>query len=102
AQEGIYVLELAEGSKTWRGPQGPQPIERVVETIDVRDQEPVKVELAFTSLAPVISKAPDQRRALVIRSAMLEPGAVLNLEYVPKTLARNWTEFRKAIRYAVW
>jgi penicillin G amidase len=101
-QQDIYVLELGEDGKTWRGPQGPQPIERVVETIDVRDQEPVKVELAFTSLGPVISEAPDQRRALVIRSAMLEPGAVLNLEYVPKTLARNWTEFRKAIRYAVW
>jgi len=101
-QQDIYVLEVSEDGKTWRGPHGPEPIERVVETIDVRDQEPVKVELAFTSLGPVISEAPDRRRALVIRSAMLESGAVLGLEYLPKTLARNWAEFRKAIRYAVW
>jgi penicillin amidase len=101
-QQDIYVLELGEDGKTWRGPRGPEPVERVVETIEVRDQDPVKVELAFTSLGPVISEATDRRRALVIRSAMLEPGAVINLEYVPKTLARNWAEFRKAIRYAVW
>ena len=101
-QQDVYVLELGEDGKTWRGPQGPEPIERVVESIDVRDQDPVKVELAFTSLGPVISEAPDRRRALVIRSAGLEPGAVIGLEYVPKTLAQNWAEFRKAIRYAVW
>jgi penicillin amidase len=101
-QQDIYVLEVSEDGQTWRGPRGPEPIERVVETIDVRDQEPTKVELAFTSLGPVISEARDRRRALVLRSAMLEPGAVMNLEYVPKVLARNWDEFRKAIRYAVW
>jgi len=47
---------LSEDGKTWRGPHGPEPIERTVETIDVRDQEPSKVELAFTSLGPVISE----------------------------------------------
>jgi penicillin amidase len=101
-QQDIYVLELSEDGQTWRGPRGPEPIERVVETIEVRDQEPAKVELAFTSLGPVISEARDRRRALVLRSAMLQPGAVINLEYVPKVLARNWDEFRKAIRFAVW
>ena len=101
-QQDLYVLELSEDGKSWRGPHGLEPVERVVETIDVRDQEPAKVELAFTSLGPVISEARERRRALVVRSAMLEPGAVIGLEYVPKTLARNWDEFRKAIRYAVW
>jgi len=47
-QQDLYVLELSEDGKTWRGPHGPEPIERTVETIDVRDQEPSKVELAFT------------------------------------------------------
>jgi penicillin amidase len=93
---------LSEDGKTWRGPHGPEPIERTVDTIDVRDQEPSKVELAFTSLGPVISETREKGRALVVRSASLEPGAVIGLEYVPKVLARNWDEFRKAIRYAVW
>jgi len=101
-QQDLYVLEVSEDGKTWRGPHGPEPIERTVETIDVRDQEPVKVELAFTSLGPVISETRASRRALVVRSETLEPGAVIGLEYVPKVLARNWDEFRKAIRYAVW
>jgi penicillin G amidase len=101
-QHDIYVLEVAEDGKSWRGPRGLEPIERVVETIDVRDQEPAKVEFAFTSLGPMISEARERRRALVVRTAMLEPGAVVNLEYLPKVLARNWDEFRKAIRFAVW
>jgi penicillin G amidase len=101
-QQDIYVLELSEDGQTWRGPYGRETIERVVETIGVRDREPAKVELAFTSLGPVISEARDRRRALVLRSAMLDPGAVISLEYVPKVLARNWDEFRKAIRFAVW
>jgi penicillin amidase len=101
-QQDLYVLELSEDGKTWRGPRGPEPIERTVESIDVRDQELAKVELAFTSLGPVISENGERRRALVMRSASLEPGAVIGLEYVPKVLARNWDEFRKAIRYAVW
>ena len=101
-QQDLYVLELSEDGRSWRGPNGPEPVERVVETIDVRDHEPAKVEIALTSLGPVISEARERRRALVVRSAMLERGAVLGLEYVPKTLARNWDEFRKAIRYAVW
>jgi penicillin G amidase len=101
-QQDLYVLEVSEDGKSWRGPRGPEPIERVVETIVVRDHEPAKVELAFTSLGPVISEAQDRRRALVVRSATLEPGAVIGLEYVPKVLAHNWDEFRKAIRSAVW
>ena len=101
-QQDLYVLELGEDGKTWRGPRGPEPIERTVESIDVRDQEPAKVELAFTALGPVISEDRERRRALVMRSASLEPGAAISLEYVPKVLARNWDEFRKAIRYAVW
>jgi penicillin amidase len=101
-QQDIYVLGLSEDGNSWRGPHGLEPVERVVETIDVREQEPAKVELAFTSLGPVISEDRERRRALVVRSAMLEPGAVIGLEYIPKTLARNWDEFRKAIRYAVW
>ena len=101
-QQDIYVLELSDDGKSWRGPHGLEPIERVVETIDVRDQGSATVELAFTSLGPVISESRDRRRALVVRSAMMEPGAVVSLEYLPKVLARNWDEFRKAIRFAVW
>jgi penicillin amidase len=101
-QEDLYVLELGEDGKSWRGPHGPEPIERTVESIDVRDSEPQKVELAYTSLGPVVSESRERKRAFVVRAVSLEPGAVSSLEYVPQALAGTWDEFRKALRYAVF
>ncbi len=100
-QEDLYVLELSEDGKTWRGPNGPEPVERIVTSIDVRDSDPEKVELAYTSLGPIISEARQRKRAFVVRAISMEPGAVSNLDYVPQALAGNWSEFRKALRYAV-
>jgi penicillin amidase len=101
-QQDLYVLELSEDGKTWRGPQGPEPVERIVVNIDVRDGDPEKVELAYTSLGPIISEARERRRAFVVRAVSLQPGAVSNLDFVPQALAGNWGEFRRALRYAVY
>lgn len=101
-QEDLYVLELGEDGQTWKSPRGLVPITRVVEVIPVRDQAPAKVDLAYTSLGPVIFESRERRRALVVRSVSLEPGAAGSLDYVPQALAGNWDEFRKALRYAVY
>src|SRR5262249_43703957 len=98
-QEDLYILELSEDGKTWRGPQGPQLIERVIESINVLGSEPEKVELAYTSLGPVISESRERKRAFVIRAVSLEPGAVSSLDFVPQVFAGDWNEFRKALRY---
>jgi penicillin amidase len=100
--EDLYVLELSDDGKSWRGPRGLEPVERIVETINVRDHDPDKVELAFTSLGPIISEQRERNRAIAVRAVSLQPGAVAALEYVPQTLVSNWEEFRKALRYAVW
>jgi len=101
-QEDLYVLDLNAAGTTYRGYHGDEPIERISEQINVRGQTPVAVELAFTSLGPIVSEDKAANRALVLRAAWLESGAVVNLEYVPKLFAKNWQEFRTAIRYAVW
>jgi penicillin G amidase len=101
-QEDLYVLERSEDGKDWRGPNGPEPIQRIEESINVRDSEPQKVELAYTSLGPVVLEAPERKRAFVVRGVYLEPGAAGSLEYIPQALAGTWDEFRKALRYAVY
>lgn len=101
-QQDLYVLELSEDGKTWRGPHGLEPVERIVVSIDVRDSDPEKVELAYTSLGPIISEARERKRAFVVRAVSLQSGAVSNLDFVPQALAANWNEFRKALRYAVY
>lgn len=118
-QEDLYVLEVSADGTQYRSPKGAEPIERVVEQIQVRGQAPVNVTLAFTALGPIVSEGPSGTgnisrrhadilganqtgRAVVLRAAWLQSGASANLEYVPKVFAQNWDEFRAAIRHAVW
>ena len=101
-QEDLYVLQLTQNGACYQGPQSDLPIERVTESIKVRNQPDVSVDLAFCALGPIVSERLDQKRAIVLRAAWLQPGAAVNLEYVPKLFAKNWTEFRAAIRHAVW
>jgi penicillin amidase len=114
-QEDLYVLEVSADGAQYRGLKAAEPIERVTEEIKVRGQASVSVELAFTSLGPIVSEgsshnsgAPDAAHAaraghaVVLRAAWLQSGASVNLEYVPKVFAQNWDEFRAAIRHAVW
>ncbi len=101
-QEDLYVLELTQNGACYQGPHTELPIERVTQEIKVRGQKNVMVELAFTSLGPVVSEREHEARAIVLRAAWLQPGAAVNLEYVPKLFAKNWEEFCLAIRHAVW
>jgi penicillin amidase len=101
-QEDLYVLQLTQNGTHYKGPKGDLPIERVTDTIKVRHQPDVQIELAFCDLGPIVSEHRDQKRAVVLRAAWLQPGAAVNLEYVPKLFAKNWQEFRAAIRHAVW
>ncbi|MEI6116524.1 MAG: penicillin acylase family protein [Burkholderiales bacterium] len=101
-QEDLYVLELTQNGACYRGPTGDMPIERVTQEIKVHGRENVTLDLAFTALGPVVSERRHEARAVVLRAAWLQPGAAVNLEYVPKLFAKNWDEFRGAIRHAVW
>ena len=101
-QEDLYQLDLAPDGQSFRGPAGDEPIERVRETIAVRDGAPVQVELAFTARGPVVFEDRAAHRGLALRAAWLQPGAAVHLEYVPKVFATDWQEFRAAIRHAVW
>ena len=101
-QEDLYVLEVNAAGTQYQGFKATESIARISEEILVRGQLPVKVDLAFTPLGPIIAEDRQVGRAVVLRAAWLEPGAATNLEYVPKVFATNWDEFRAAIRHAVW
>ena len=101
-QEDLYVLELTQNGACYQGLHTELPIERVTQEIKVRGQKNILLELAFTALGPVVSERAQEGRAIVLRAAWLQPGAAVNLEYVPKLFAKNWQEFCLAIRHAVW
>ena len=101
-QEDLFVLELNADASAWRGPDGWQPIERVRESVAVRGAEDAVAEVALTALGPLVFEDRAARQALVVRSVQRESGPSVALEYVPLMLARDWGEYRAAVRTAVW
>lgn len=101
-QEDLYVLELNDDGSAYRGPEGWLPIARVEERIEVRGGAAAVAQVATTALGPVVFEDRAARHALVARSALREPGPSVALEYVAVVLARNWDEYRAAIRTAAW
>jgi penicillin amidase len=74
-QEDLYVYRTDPADRReyeYRGRW--EPMERVRETIPVRDGEPVEVDLWFTRHGPVIDTRADRNAAFAVRAAWLEPG----------------------------
>lgn len=101
-QEDLYLLELNADATAFRGPAGWEPITRIAEEIPVRGAAPARREIGLTRLGPIIFEDRAARHALALRSVFLQPGPAVTLEYVAVILARNWEEYRDALRYAVW
>ncbi len=70
------------------------------ETIQVKGQEPVRVELRYTRHGPVLKADPDTHRAYGLRAAWLEVGGAPYLASLRMDQARNWEEFREACAYS--
>jgi penicillin amidase len=71
------------------------------ETIPVKGEAPVEVELKFTRHGPVLYEDPAHRRAYALRAAWLEPGAAPYLASLRMDQARSWEEFREASTYSL-
>lgn len=97
-QEDLYVYETdpADPHSYWY--QGRwEPMQRLIETIAVRDREPVEVELLFTRHGPVIYQDPARRTAFAVRAAWLEAGMAPYLGSMDYMRARNYDEFLAAM-----
>ena len=101
-QQDLYVLELDERCQAYRGPEGWVAIDRVQQSVAVRGGAPATIELAFAAMGPIVFEDQRARKALALRAVWLEPGACVNLEYVPKVFATDWPSFRAAVRSAIW
>lgn len=72
-----------------------EPLERIETTIEVRDQAPVTVSLAFTRHGPVVFE--EANRLWVVRAAWLEPGMAPYFGSVEYMRAKNWRGFVAAL-----
>ncbi len=73
------------------------PMERITETIKVRDGEDVVQELLFTKDGPIIYQDMDNNRAFAVRAAWLEPGMAPYFGSVEYMRADNWNQFLAAM-----
>ena len=70
------------------------------ETIPVKGQEPVTVELKYTRHGPVLAEDATYHKAYALRAAWLEVGATPYLASLRMDQAKSWEEFRAACVYS--
>ncbi|MCB9278948.1 MAG: penicillin acylase family protein [Lewinellaceae bacterium] len=70
------------------------------DTVPVKGQQPVIVNLRYTRHGPVVFQDTDKNQAFAVRCGWLEVGASPYLASLRMDQARTWEEFREACRYS--
>lgn len=100
-QEDVYVYDTnPENSNEYEYVGGWETMKIVEETIPVKGQEPVVVQLKYTRHGPVLYEDTENHKAYGLRAAWLEIGTAPYLASLRMDQARNWQEFRDACSYS--
>ena len=70
------------------------------ETIPVKGQDAVAVELKYTRHGPILAEDPERHLAFGLRAAWLDIGGVPYLASLRMDQAKTWPEFREACAYS--
>jgi penicillin G amidase len=95
-QEDLYVYEVDASGSSYRYGAGWETITVERERIEVRDGDPVEVELKFTRHGPLVHELPGRGAAFAVRAAWLQPGMVPYLGSLALLQAESWEQFRAA------
>lgn len=99
--EDLYVYDLNPANPLQYRYRGAWESMRVVrETIPVKGESPVPVDLKFTRHGPVLYEDPVRRKAYALRAAWLEIGTAPYLASLRMDQATTWEEFREACSYS--
>lgn len=99
-QEDLYVYDLnPDNSEQYRYDDAWENVRTVTDTIPVRDQDPVDVELSFTRHGPLIYQDTSQHKAFAVRAAWLETGMAPYLGGLATMRSQCWDSFVKATRH---
>lgn len=99
--EDLYVYELdPENPQRYRYGSGFEELTTVRESISVKGEAPVEVELQYSRHGPVLYVNREHQRAYALRAGWLEQGASPYLASLRMDQAQNWEEFRTACAYS--
>lgn len=95
--EDLYVYEVnPTNPNQYRYKGNWVPMRVVKETIAVKGQPPVTVELKYTQHGPVVFEDRKNNKAYAVRAGWLETGCSPYLVSLRMNQAKSWTEFREA------
>jgi penicillin G amidase len=99
--EDLYVYDINPADPLQYRYRGEWETMRVIrETIPVRGEAPVTVELKYTRHGPVLYEDAAHHKAYALRAAWLEPGSAPYLASLRMDQARSWEEFLDACSYS--
>ena len=99
--EDLYVYKVNPANKRqywYRGAWAPMRVIR--ETIPVKGESPVTVELAYTRHGPVVYEDSVHHVAYAVRAAWLEPGGAPYMASLRMDQAQTWEQFRDACAFS--
>ncbi len=98
-QEDLYVEELnpanpdqVKFNNAW------EPVQIVREKVEVKGAAAQDIEMRFTRHGPILKLDPTHNKAFTIRSVWFEPGTSAYFGSSDYMTARNWQEFRAAMK----
>lgn len=101
-QEDLYVYETHPSRPDHYRYRGRWERMRVLrDTVRVKGEAPVEVELRYTRHGPMLHQDTAHRRAYALRAAWTETGTAPYLASLRFGQARSWEEFREASTYSL-
>ena len=99
--EDLYVYQThPDDPRKYHYGDGWELMTIVTESIPVKGEEPVEVELKFTRHGPVLYDDPEHRVAYALRAGWLEVGGAPYLASLRMNQASSWEQFRDACSYS--
>ena len=99
--EDLYVYETnPENPNQYRYQGEWEDFKIIKETIEVKNSDPVEVELKYSRHGPVVFEDKSHNLAYTVRAGWMEIGGSPYLASLRMDQARNWEEFREACRYS--
>ncbi|MYG34786.1 MAG: penicillin acylase family protein, partial [Gemmatimonadetes bacterium] len=99
-QSDVYVEQVnPENPKQVRWGDGWEEVRTITETVQVKDGEPVTMELEFSRHGPIFHRDPDNNLAYAMRSTMHEPGTTGYLSGLRLNVVSDCAGFVDELRY---